>query len=229
MSFVVTLDGPAGAGKSSVGKRLAKRLDFYYLDTGAIYRAIAYCMDRDGIAPKESERLTEYLNLMRVRIDGIGVFVNEDDVTASIRSAHVDDVVSAYSALKSIREALLGLQRDQVNYGNLVTDGRDMGTVVFPRADVKFFLTATPEARAERRYKELLKKGEHAIYDEVLTQIRDRDRIDIEREFAPLKEPVDSFRVDTSCMAEDEVVDHLVAVVRSKMAQDNPPLPITRH
>ena len=216
----MTLDGPAGAGKSSVAKRLAKRLNFHYLDTGALYRAMAYCMDQKGIPPGESARLTEYLGSMRVRLDGNGVFVNEEDVGGLIRSARVDETVSAYSALKPVREALLGLQRDQANYGNLVTDGRDMGTVVFPDADVKFFLTAVPEARAERRYKELLKKGEPVLYDDVLAQMRERDRIDAGRELAPLREPADSIHVDTSYMTEDEVVDQLAAVVRSKAAQE---------
>jgi len=220
VGIVVTLDGPAGAGKSSVAKRLAERLNFHYLDTGALYRAIAYCMDQNGITPNESEQLIEYLRLMRIRVDGIGVFVNERDVTASIRSTCVDDVVSAYSALKPVREALLELQRSQVKYGNLVTDGRDMGTVVFPEADVKIFLTATPETRAERRYKELLKKGEAVLYNEVLAQIRERDRLDSDREVAPLKKPRGSVCLDTSCMSEDEVVNQLTAIVRGITTQE---------
>ena len=220
MGFIVTLDGPAGAGKSSVSKRLARRLNFRYLDTGALYRAIAYCMEQNGIAPGESERVTEYLGSMRVRIDGGEIFVNGRDVTASIRSARVDEIVSAYSALKPVREALLGMQRDQANYGNLIADGRDMGTVVFPNAAVKFFLTAAPEVRAERRYKELLKKGEAVLYDEVLAQIRERDHIDSGREFAPLKEPIGSIYLDTSYITENEVVDQLVIVVRGRMVQE---------
>jgi len=220
VGFVVTVDGPAGAGKSSVTRRLAKRLNFHYLDSGALYRAIAYCMDKNGIAPVENERLLKYLESMSVRIDGGGVFVNGEDVAPYIRSPRVDGLVSLYSSIKPVREALLGLQRDQVNYGNLVTEGRDTGTVVFPGADVKFFLTATPEARAERRYKELLKKGEAVLYDEILAQIRERDRMDTGREIAPLKEPAGSIRVDTSSMNEDEVVDHLTAVVHSRMIQE---------
>ena len=220
MGFVVTVDGPAGAGKSSVTRRLAKRLNFHYLDSGALYRAIAYCMDKNGIAPVENERLLKYLESMSVRIDGGGVFVNGEDVAPYIRSPRVDGLVSSYSSIKPVREALLGLQRDQANYGNLVTEGRDTGTVVFPGADVKFFLTATPEARAERRYKELLKKGEAVLYDEILAQIRERDRMDTGREIAPLKEPAGSIRVDTSSMSEDEVVDHLTAVVHSRMIQE---------
>ena len=220
MGFVITLDGPAGAGKSSVAKRLAKRIKFRYLDTGALYRAIAYFMDQNGIAPQESERLTEYLGLIRVCLNENGVFVNGEDVTALIRTTRVDEVVSAYSAIKSVRDALLGLQRDQANHGDLVTDGRDMGTVVFPYADVKFFLTATPETRADRRYRELLRKGEIVLYNEVLTQIRERDRIDAGREIAPLKEPIGSIHVETSYMTEEEVVDQLTAIVRSRMTQE---------
>jgi len=220
VGFVITLDGPAGAGKSSVAKRLAKRIKFRYLDTGALYRAIAYFMDQNGIAPQESERLTEYLGLIRVCLNENGVFVNGEDVTALIRTTRVDEVVSAYSAIKSVRDALLGLQRDQANHGDLVTDGRDMGTVVFPYADVKFFLTATPETRADRRYRELLRKGEIVLYNEVLTQIRERDRIDAGREIAPLKEPIGSIHVETSYMTEEEVVDQLTAIVRSRMTQE---------
>jgi len=220
VGFVVTLDGPAGAGKSSVAKRLAKRVNFNYLDTGALYRAIAYCMDQNGMPPNESKRLLEYLGSMCVRVDGSEVFVNGEDVTDSIRSPHIDGIVSAYSTLESVRKALLGLQRDQANYGNLVTDGRDMGTVVFPKADAKFFLTAVPEARAERRYKELLKKGEIVLYSEVLAQIRERDRTDGGREFAPLKEPRGSIHVDTSFMSEGEVVEQLTAIVRDIMIHE---------
>ena len=185
-----------------------------------MYRAIAYSMDRNGIAPIESERLISHLSLMNVRFEGGCVFVNEQDFTALIRSDLVDGIVSAYSALKTVRKTLLGLQRTQASYGELVAEGRDMGTVVFPDANVKFFLTAAPEARAERRYKELLKKGETVLYDEVLSRILERDRIDTDREFSPLKEPADSVRVDTSYMTEDEVVAQLASVVRSMMVNE---------
>jgi cytidylate kinase len=214
VGFVVTLDGPAGAGKSSVAKSLAKRLGIRYLDTGAIYRAIAYTLDKRGVAPGESAELIEHLAKVRVRIETEGIFVDDEDVTALIRSPQIDRIVSAYAALDAVRSALLELQRDQAKYGDLVVEGRDTGTVVFPKADLKFFLTASPEARAQRRYKELLKKGEAVVYRNVLQEMRERDRADSERTTAPLREPEDAIHVDTSSMLEDEVLNELTFIVQ---------------
>jgi cytidylate kinase len=214
MNFVVTLDGPAGAGKSSVARQVAKRLGIRYLDTGAIYRAIAYSLDKQGVPPAEGKELTKNLAALDVRIEETGVFVNGEDVSASIRSYQVDRIVSSYAALKSVRAALLDLQREQAEHGALIADGRDTGTVVFPNADIKFFLTASPEARAERRYKELVKKGEAVFFQEVLSQIHERDRADKSREIAPLKEPEGALYVDTSCMTESEVVNQLTFIIR---------------
>ena len=220
MSFVVTLDGPAGAGKSSVAKRLGKQLGIRYLDTGAIYRAIAYWMDKQGIPPSEGPNLTKMLMDVSIRIEMTGIFVNDENVSEAIRTHRIDRIVSGYAALKSVRDALLDLQRDQVKYGPLIVDGRDVGSVVFPEADLKFFLTASVEVRAERRYKELLKKGEAVIYKEVLAQIRERDRIDSNREIAPLREPEGAIRIDTSSKEEGEVVHELAFVIQRRMAQD---------
>ena len=219
MIFVITIDGPAGAGKSSVAKRLAKRLGIRYLDTGAIYRAIAYSLDKQGIPPTAEAGLSKHLASMRVRIDVNCVFVDDQDVTASIRSHHIDRIVSSYAALKIVRDALLDLQREQTKYGSLVVEGRDAGSVVFPEADLKFYLTASPEARAERRYKELLKRGEAVIYKDVLSQMHERDRIDSSREVAPLREPAGAIHIDTSLMAEGEVVNELAFIVQSRMRQ----------
>jgi cytidylate kinase len=217
VGFVVTVDGPAGAGKSSVTKRVGKRLGIRYMDTGAIYRAIAYTLDKKGIAPIENEELTWGVTSVNMRIGAEGIFVDDEDVTESIRSYRVDRVVSSYAALKTVRDALLSLQREQAKYGDLIVDGRDTGTVVFPDADLKFFLTASPEARAERRYKELLRKGEAVIYKEVLAQIHERDRADSNREFAPLREPRGAIHVDTSLMAENEVVNELTFIIQNRM------------
>jgi cytidylate kinase len=220
VGFVVTIDGPAGAGKSSVAKRLAKRLKIRYLDTGSIYRAVAYRLDRDGISSLEEEKVSESLASARIRIEKEGIFVDDEDVTGSIRSPRIDRIVSGYAASKAVRGALLGLQREQARYGDLVADGRDTGSVVFPDADIKFFLTASAQVRAERRYKELLRKGEAVVYKEVLAGMHERDNADSHREIAPLLEPEGAVHIDTSSMDEEEVVNQLVFLIKRKMAQD---------
>jgi cytidylate kinase len=196
---------------------VGKRLGIRYLDTGAIYRAIAYTLDKNNIAPIENEELTRNLASMSVRVEAEGIFVDGVDVTESIRSYRVDRVVSGYAALKAVRDALLDLQREQARHGDLIVDGRDTGTVVFPNADLKFFLTASPQARAERRYKELLRKGEAVVYKEVLAQIHERDRTDSSREIAPLREPPGAIHVDTSLMAENEVVNELAFIIQNRI------------
>ena len=220
MSFVITIDGPAGTGKSSVAKRLAKHLGIRYLDTGAIYRAVAYRLDREGISCQEERKMAESLASIEIRIEKEGIFLNDENVTGSIRSARIDRIVSGYAASKAVREALLDLQRIQADYGDLIADGRDTGSVVFPGADIKFFLTASSQARAERRYKELLRKGEAVVYKEVLAQIHKRDSADSRREIAPLLEPQGAVHVDTSLMDENEVVNQLLFLIRRRMAQD---------
>jgi cytidylate kinase len=220
MSFVVTLDGPAGAGKSSVAKRLAKLLNIRYLDTGAIYRAVAYFLDKEGVSPNEGAELKESVASIGVRLEGKSVFVNGEEVTQSIRSPKVDCIVSRYAALETVRNALLSLQRDQAREGALIAEGRDTGSVVFPNADIKFFLTASPEARAERRYKELLRRGEAVVYRDVVTQMYERDRADSSREIAPLREPGGAIRIDTSSKGENEVVNELAFIIRRRITQD---------
>jgi cytidylate kinase len=200
-----------------VTKRVSKRLGIRYLDTGAIYRAVAYALDKRGVAPIENEELARSVASVGVRFEEQGIFVDGENVTEAIRSYRVDCIVSGYAALKTVRDALLGLQREQAKHGDLIVDGRDAGTVIFPDADLKFFLTASPEARAERRYKELLKKGEAVFYKEVLAQIHERDRADSNREVAPLREPLGAIRVDTSAMAEDEVVNELTFIIQNHM------------
>jgi cytidylate kinase len=187
------------------------------MDTGAIYRAIAYTLDKKGIAPVEDEALIRTVASTGVRIEVGGIFVDGVDVTEAIRSYRVDRIVSGYAALKAVRNALLDLQREQAKYGDLIVDGRDTGTVVFPKADLKFFLTASPEARAERRYKELLRKGEAVVYKEVLAQMHERDRTDSNREVAPLREPAGAIHVDTSLMTENEVVNELTFIIQNRM------------
>ena len=218
MAYVITIDGPAGAGKSSVAKRLAQLLGIHYLDTGAIYRAIALVLADAGICPEESGPLKEALPGIRIELRDGAVLANGADVSKEIRTPRADKLSSVYSALPSVRRALLGLQREQKQYGPLVVEGRDMGSVVFPNAPLKFFLTATPEARARRRCLEREHKGEPVSYEEVLAAIRERDIADSSRAASPLVQPEGAVRVDTSDMTEDEVVALLLNRVKEALA-----------
>lgn len=204
---VIVLDGPAGAGKSSVAKRVAERLALPFLDTGAIYRAITLAMTREGIPPVDSSpELAGKLRDVFVSFADGRVFLNDEDVTEAIRAPEIDLAVSPYSALPSVRAFLLDIQRNQAKHG-LVAEGRDMGTVVFPAADLKIFLTATPEARAERRYRERIARGERADYEEILRQVNRRDEIDSKRDVAPLKRADDAIFLDTTNDSFERVVE----------------------
>ncbi len=219
--FVIVLDGPAGAGKSTVARRVASILELPYLDTGAIYRAVAWWLDSQSIPPEESDALREKLSEFRLSMTEKTISVassrggEERDVTDLIRSGYIDSIVSYYAALGCVREHLLDLQRQAARNG-IVAEGRDMGTVVFPHADFKFFVTASPEVRARRRYDERVAKGEPADYDEILRQVIERDRIDSSREVAPLQRSGDALFIDTSDMTLDEVVSSLAGRVLSR-------------
>ncbi|MDR3255227.1 MAG: (d)CMP kinase [Synergistaceae bacterium] len=206
---VIVLDGPAGAGKSSIGREAACRLGLPFLDTGAIYRAITFFMLRDGIAAAESPELAERLREFTVSFRNGTVFACGEDVTEAIRSPGIDKKVSSYSALPMVREFLLGIQRDAIA-GGLVAEGRDMGTVVFPDADVKIFLTAAPETRARRRYDERIARGESVDYGEILEQVNRRDTLDRSRDVAPLKPALDAVVLDTTDLSFDEVLENVL-------------------
>ena len=216
MSYVITIDGPAGAGKSSVAKRVALELGIKYLDTGAIYRAIALILAKSEIKP-ESEFLREALSEIKIELRGSSVLVNDFDVSGEIRTPEVDELASIYSALPAVREALLTLQQDQEKYGSIVAEGRDVGSVVFPNAKIKFFLTASPEARAKRRYLERINKGKEADYDEILQAIKQRDENDSKREISPLTVPEGAIFLDTSTMTEDEAVNFILEKVKEAL------------
>ena len=210
MSYVITIDGPAGAGKSSVAKRVAKSLGIKYLDTGAIYRAIALILAKSEIQPDNEEFLREALTEIKIELRENSVLVNGFDVSGEIRTPEVDELASIYSALPVVRKALLGLQQEQEKYGSIVAEGRDVGSVVFPEAQAKFFLTASPEARAKRRYLERINKGKDADYNEILQAIKHRDANDSGRELAPLSVPEGAIYLDTSDMTEDEAVEFII-------------------
>ena len=220
MSYVITIDGPAGAGKSSVAKSAARELGIKYLDTGAIYRAIALILAESEVKPDNEEYLHEALNDIKIVLRDNKVLVNDFDVSGEIRTPEVDELASLYSAVPAVREALLGLQQEQKNYGSIIAEGRDVGSVVFPDAKVKFFITASPEVRAKRRYNERISKGKEADYDEILRAIKERDINDSTRKTAPLSIPEGAVYLDTSDMTEKEAVDFVVNHVREVLLNE---------
>lgn len=211
---VIAIDGPAGAGKSTVAKKVASELGIRYLDTGALYRALAFFLDRLSIPAEESEVLSKALSHVAVDICDSKVLLNDEDVSSFIRTPKVDKIASLYSALPTVREKLLSLQRVQALKGGLVADGRDMGTVVFPYAPVKIFLTARAEVRAKRRFDELTERGLKVDYSKILEEIKQRDEADAHRAIAPLKQAADAVLVDSSEKTIDEVVEEIVTTAR---------------
>ena len=219
--IAIAIDGPAGAGKSTIARRAAAELGYIYVDTGALYRSIAWYMTAKKIEPKETEALFDALKQLEVRLDFVNgeqhVFVLEQDVTGLIRTPEISMAASAFSALPAVRAFLLELQRDISRKNNVIMDGRDIGTVVLPNAKIKIFLTASAEVRAKRRYKELLEKNHPAVYEEVLAEINERDYNDAHRPIAPLKPSEDSVLVDTSELSLAESIEALLRVIRERL------------
>ena len=221
-TYAIAIDGPAGAGKSTIAKRLAKELGYHYVDTGAIYRTVAYFMDLLGVSPKDTDGVERYIDELTIQIeyDEEGkqhMLMNGMDVTDEIRTQDISQKASLVSAQPVVREVLLDMQRDVAKAHNVIMDGRDIGTVVLPKADVKIFLTATPEVRAKRRCDELLAKGQKVNYEQVLKDIIQRDYQDTHREIAPLKLARDSVKVDTSELDIDGVVAAIEAIIKEKI------------
>ena len=221
-TYSIAIDGPAGAGKSTIARRLAKELGYYYVDTGAIYRTVAYFMDLLGVSPKDVDGVERYIDELTIQIqydeDGVQhMIMNGMDVTGDIRTQDISQKASLVSAHGVVRGVLLDMQRDVAKAHNVIMDGRDIGTVVLPKADVKIFLTATPEVRAKRRTDELLAKGQKANYEQILKEIQQRDYQDTHREIAPLKMAKDSIKVDTSELDIDGVVETIRQIVAKKI------------
>lgn len=217
----VAIDGPAGAGKSTIARRLAEQLGYRYVDTGAIYRTVAYFLDLWGVSPKDVDGVNRYIDELTVGItyDEEGVqhmLMNGMDVTEDIRTQEISQKASLVSAHPCVREMLLDMQRQIAREYNVVMDGRDIGTVVLPRATAKIFLTASAEVRAKRRCHDLEQRGQKANYQTVLKEIQQRDYQDTHREIAPLKMARDSIKVDTSDMTIDEVLTRLQEIIREK-------------
>ena len=222
MSIAIAIDGPAGAGKSSLSKEVAKELSFIYVDTGALYRTIGLAASRKGLKKEDKAEIISMLNDIDVKLsfndEGTQiVLLNGEDVSSYIRTPEASMFASAVSAIPEVRAFLLDLQRNMAKSDNVIMDGRDIGTVVLPDAKIKMFLTASPEKRAMRRHKENIEKGIDSTYEEVLKDVNRRDYQDSNREIAPLKPAEDSVLVDTSDYDFEGSKELLLKVIKERM------------
>lgn len=222
MSIAIAIDGPAGAGKSTISKAAAKQLGFIYIDTGALYRTVGLAAMRKGVKPVAGEELDNLLNSITVELtfNNKGeqvVLLDKEDVSGLIRTPEVSMMASDISAVPVVRAYLLDLQRNMAKTNNVIMDGRDIGTVVLPDAECKIFLTATPEARATRRYKELVEKGMDVNYEDVLQDVITRDYNDSHRDIAPLKQADDAVLADTTELDLQGSIDLIISIIKEKM------------
>ena len=222
MSIAIALDGPAGAGKSTIARRAASELNYIYVDTGALYRSIALAALKKGIEPDDAAEAEKLLPEITVDLafNESGeqiVLLNGENVSADIRTPEVSMAASKISAIPAVRAFLLDLQRGMAKTHNVIMDGRDIGTVVLPDAQVKIFLTASPEARAGRRYKELVEKGMDVNFEEILQDVITRDYNDSHRETAPLKPAPDSVTVDTTELDFEQSVEKIISVIKENL------------
>ena len=218
----IAIDGPAGAGKSTIAKRVAKELSYIYVDTGAMYRAMALYLHRNGIDADDTQRIAAACTGADIAIeyrDGEQVvLLGGENVNPYLRTQEVSAMASRSSAVPQVRTRLVELQQELAAARNVVMDGRDIGTVVLPDAQVKIYLTASVEVRARRRFLELQEKGEPAVLEEIAAEIAERDHRDMTREVSPLRQAEDAVLVDTSDMGIDEVADQILKIVREKTA-----------
>ena len=217
----VAIDGPSGAGKSTLAKLAAQKLGYLYVDTGAIYRTVGLRALRAGVDPTDAAAVTALLDGLRIGMeyaeDGLQhMYLDGEDVTGAIREHIISRYASGVSAIPAVRAFLLERQRELARENDVIMDGRDIGTVVLPGADVKIFLTATPEARAQRRYRELLERGQEADYETVLHDVVERDRKDTERAAAPLRQAEDALLVDTTGKDLEESLELLLEAIKEK-------------
>ena len=220
MAFNIAIDGPAGAGKSTIAKTLAKELGYVYVDTGAMYRAMAYFFLQKGINKDDEAAITEAVDGADVTIryeNGVQqVFLNGENVTGCLRTEQVGNMASSTSVYPAVRTKLVALQQKLAKTTDVIMDGRDIGTCVLPDAQVKIYLTASVETRAKRRYNELMEKGETADLAKIAADIEERDYRDMHREMSPLRQAEDAIRVDSSEMSIDEVVDAIRGIADEK-------------
>lgn len=217
MSFVVAIDGPAGTGKGTVTKLISKKTGLVNIDTGAMYRCVTLeCMEL-GIEPEESESLSKVLRDIQIRLENKNgvqkVFLHGRDVSKEIRTPEVDSLVAKFAALKSVRDKITPMQRKMGEEQDVIMEGRDIGTVVFPNADVKIYLDCSLEERAKRRYRQNLGKGIDESYEDILSSIKERHRLETEREIAPFVKAEDAILVDSTEMTIEEVVETILELI----------------
>lgn len=218
MGFVVAIDGPAGTGKGTVTKIIAEDLGLVYIDTGAMYRCVTLIALRKNIKPVECDELIEILENIEIELKpNEEVFLNGENVSAQIRTPQIDNNVAKFASFKMVRDKMTTLERKMGENENVIMEGRDIGTVVFPNADVKIYLDCSVEERARRRYKQNLEKGIEVSYEEVLESIKQRHKLETQREIAPLRKAEDAILVDSTNMTIEEVVAEIERVIKEKI------------
>lgn len=215
--MIIAIDGPAGTGKGTVAKMISKRLGYTYIDTGAMYRCITLKMLRENIKLEEKDKIVDLLNKIEISFKNINdeqhVFLDDEDVSELIRRQNVNEMVSPVSAIRIIREKMVDLQRKLGNAGNVVMEGRDITTVVFPNAEVKIYLDAELKIRAKRRFDELVQKGNDVTYEEILESVRKRDKNDMEKEYGALKVADDATIIDTTNLTPEGVYEKIRLII----------------
>lgn len=211
--LVIAIDGPAGAGKSTIAKKIAKILKLEYIDTGAMYRALTLKAIEEGVDPEDTEAILELIESISIYFKDNHIYLDGTRVDEEIRQNIVSRNVSKIAKIKEVREKMVELQRELAKSGSVIMDGRDIGTVVLPDANYKFFVTASVEERARRRYKELIESNQKVTYDQVLSQIKERDRIDSTREISPLQKSPDAYEIDTTNKTIEQCVDEIVDIM----------------
>lgn len=212
--MIIAVDGPAGAGKSTISKLIAKKLNINYIDTGAMYRAVTYKCLSEGVDVKNEAAVIEVAKRTDIDFRDNNVYLDSKVVNEEIRTREVSANVSDVAKIKEVRYLMVDVQREIGTRNDVILDGRDIGSYVFPNADYKFFLVATPEERGRRRYKELCEKGFEGTLEEIIKDIEKRDEIDSNREFAPLKKADDAIEIDTTGLGIDEVVETVVSKIK---------------
>ena len=218
--MIIAIDGPAGSGKGTVAKIIAKKISAVYVDTGAMYRCVALEAIRNNIKIEEKEKIQEFLNNINIDLkqenENLKIYLNNEDVSDKIRTEEVSKFASSYSTIDIVREKMVDLQREMATSKDIVMEGRDIGTVVFPNADIKIYLDATPEERANRRMKQNKEKGIVSNYDDILKEIKIRDNRDMTREISPLKKADDAIYMDSTNFEIDEVVDKILHIINAE-------------